>query len=59
MFLLYSLFACTQSIPDGVPKKKLSVLEAPEYNRIKARHILVSYQKETRKQTRLEINRKL
>lgn len=51
MFLLYSLFACTESIPDTIPKEEISVLEAPDYHRVKGRHILISYQNAWRAET--------
>ena len=51
MFLLFYLLACTQATPDAVSKTALPVLNAPDYHRVKGRHILVSYQNAWRAET--------
>ena len=51
MFLLHYLFACSESTPDLILKDVLPVLEAPAYNRVKGRHILIAYQKAWRAET--------
>lgn len=51
MFLLFSLLACSETTPESVVKKELPVLKAPDYHRVKGRHILVSYQNAWRAET--------